>query len=58
MQAPNTTDEVTIQFNGLRAGTAYTFMIEAVSRDNPSRPIGKQITTSLSTCELLVVVDG
>ena len=37
---PITTPEIKVPFSGLQAGTAYTFAIEAVSRDNPSSCIG------------------
>ena len=41
---PTTTPEVMVPFTGLQAGTTYSFVFEAVSRDNPSPCSDVQIT--------------
>ena len=43
-QGPITTPEFMVPFTGLRAGTTYSFVFEALSRDNPSPCSDVQIT--------------
>ena len=44
VQGPITTPEVMVLFTGLRVGTTYSFVFEAVSRDNPSPSLGVGIS--------------
>ena len=41
---PITTPELTVSFTGLHSGTTYSFVFEALSRNNPSRCSGVEIT--------------
>ena len=41
---PITTPELMVPFTGLRVGTTYSFVFEALSRDNPLPCTGVQIT--------------
>ena len=43
-QGPITTPEFMVPFTGLRAGTTYLFVFEALSRDNPLPCSDVQIT--------------
>lgn len=47
MQGPITTQSTSVVFTNLNASTAYTFVIEAVSRGNSSAQIGVGITNLL-----------
>ena len=47
IRGPITTPELMVPFTGLQADTTYTFVIEAVSRDNPSSCIGVGISDLL-----------
>ena len=44
IRGPITTPELRVSFTGLHAGTTYSFVFEAVSRDNPLPCSGVQIT--------------
>ena len=44
IRGPITTPEVMVAFTGLRAGTTYSFVFEAVNGDNSSPCSGVQIT--------------
>ena len=63
MRGPITTPELRVSFTGLRAGTTYSFVFEALSRDNPSVCLGMGINnlflqTDHQTCpfgELVLV---
>ena len=44
IRGPTTTPEVMVPFTGLQAGTTYSFVFEAVSRDNSSPCSDVQIT--------------
>ena len=44
IRGPITTPEVMVAFTGLRAGTTYSFVFEAVNRDNSSPCSDVQIT--------------
>ena len=44
IRGPISIPELRVSFTGLRAGTTYSFVFEAVSRDNPSPCSGVQIT--------------
>ena len=44
VRGPITTPELNMSFTGLHADTTYSFVFEALSRNNPSRCSGVKIT--------------
>ena len=44
IRGPITTPELNVSFTGLHSGTTYSFVFEALSRKNPSRCSGVEIT--------------